>query len=76
MPKAPVIAAAIPRSNLRWVAAAEARKPLEAYFKVLHDFNPAVIGGKMPEAYFKVLHDFNPAVIGGKMPDDAFYYAR
>lgn len=51
-PGAPIIAQAIPRSNLRWVPAAEARKPLEAYFKVLSDFNPAVIGGKMPDDAF------------------------
>ncbi|PIE03817.1 MAG: taurine ABC transporter substrate-binding protein [Acidobacteria bacterium] len=51
-PKAPVIAHAIPRSNLKWVSASEARKPLETYFKVLRDFNPAVIGGKMPDDAF------------------------
>ncbi len=51
-PGAPVIAQAIPRSNLRWVSAKEARKPLEIYFKVLQDFNPAVIGGKMPDDAF------------------------
>ncbi len=51
-PGAPIIAKAIPRSNLHWVPAAEARKPLEIYFKVLHDFNPAVIGGKMPDDGF------------------------
>ncbi len=51
-PKAPVIAAAIPRSNMRWTTALKARKPLEAYFKVLHDFNPGVIGGKMPDDAF------------------------
>ncbi len=51
-PKAPVIADAIPRSNLRWVPAAEARKPLETYFQVLREFNPKVIGGKMPDDGF------------------------
>ncbi len=51
-PGAPVIAHAIPRSNLKWVPAAEARKPLETYFKVLRDFHPAVIGGKMPDDAF------------------------
>ncbi len=51
-PGAPIIAQAIPRSNLRWVPAAKAKKPLETYFKVLRDFNPAVIGGKMPDDAF------------------------
>ncbi len=52
IPKAPVIAHAIPRSNLKWVSSSAVRKPLETYFKVLRDFNPAVIGGKMPDGDF------------------------
>ncbi len=51
-PKALVIAHAIPRSNMKWVSAAKARKPLETYFRVLKKFNPKVIGGKMPDDAF------------------------
>jgi NitT/TauT family transport system substrate-binding protein len=52
MPPAPIIAKSIPRSNLRWISADEARVPMETYLKVLFDFSPETIGGKMPDANF------------------------
>lgn len=52
MPSAPVITKAIPRSNLRWVPAAEARQSVETYYKVLFDFSAKTIGGKMPDDNF------------------------
>ncbi len=51
-PPAPIIAKSIPRGNLQWVPAGEARAALETYFKVLHDFAPGTIGGKMPDENF------------------------
>lgn len=49
-PAAAVVAAAIPRGNLRWVPAAQSRADLEAYYAVLHSSDPATIGGKLPDA--------------------------
>lgn len=51
-PAAPVMATAIPRSNLKWVDADTDRKALEAYYKILYAFEPAVLGGKMPDDNF------------------------
>jgi NitT/TauT family transport system substrate-binding protein len=45
---AEIITQAVPRMNLGFVSAAEARTALEEYFSVLEAFNPASIGGKMP----------------------------
>lgn len=45
---ADIIARAIPRMNLEFVGAIEARGALENYYAVLESFNPATIGGKMP----------------------------
>jgi len=50
--KAPIAAAAIPKSAYVFVPAADARKDLEALFSVFLDFAPASIGGKMPDARF------------------------
>lgn len=52
IPDAPVIATAIPRSNLKWVGAADARLPLEKYFEILYAHEPDVLGGKMPDENF------------------------
>jgi NitT/TauT family transport system substrate-binding protein len=43
-----IFARAIPRMNLEFVEAGDARGALEEYFTVLEDYNPATIGGKMP----------------------------
>lgn len=45
---ADIISLAIPRMNLDFVSAGEARGALEEYYGVLESFNPATIGGKMP----------------------------
>ncbi len=52
MPPAPVIAKSIPRGNLQWVPAVEAKAALEQYFQVFYDFQPGAIGGKMPDENF------------------------
>lgn len=46
--KAPVAAAAIPRSNYVFIPAAEARPSLEALYRAFLDFAPASIGGALP----------------------------
>ena len=43
-----IIADAIPRMNLDFQRAGEAKAALEDYYRVLEAFNPATIGGKMP----------------------------
>jgi NitT/TauT family transport system substrate-binding protein len=52
MPSAAMIAKAIPRANLKWVSASEAREPMETYLKVLFDFSSETIGGEMPNDDF------------------------
>lgn len=49
---APVIAQAMPRLNLRFVPALEARTDIERFFKVLYDFQPKSIGGSIPDDRF------------------------
>jgi NitT/TauT family transport system substrate-binding protein len=46
--KAPVAAAAIPRSNYVYISAVEARPSIEALFKVFLEFAPQSIGGGLP----------------------------
>lgn len=48
MPPAPIIAKAMPRMNIKWKPAAEARPALEAYYKILEKANPKFIGGALP----------------------------
>ncbi|MEW6660970.1 MAG: ABC transporter substrate-binding protein [Bacillota bacterium] len=43
---------AIPRSNIRFSSAREARKAIEGYLQVLLDFAPESVGGKLPDAEF------------------------
>lgn len=49
---APVLTSAIPRSNLRFVFASEARSSLETYFNVILEMNPNLIGGALPDDAF------------------------
>ena len=51
MPAA-VAVQAIPRSNVRYMAALDARSQLEAYFNVLLDLAPQAVGGKLPDEGF------------------------
>jgi NitT/TauT family transport system substrate-binding protein len=50
--KAPVTAAAIPRSNYVFIPAAEARPSLEALYRAFLEFAPASIGGALPPEEF------------------------
>jgi NitT/TauT family transport system substrate-binding protein len=50
--KAPVAAAAIPRSNYVFIPAAEARPALEALYRAFLEFAPASIGGVLPPDSF------------------------
>jgi NitT/TauT family transport system substrate-binding protein len=50
--KAAVAEAAIPRCNFRFEDAASSRQAVEAFLKVLFDFAPASVGGKMPDDGF------------------------
>jgi NitT/TauT family transport system substrate-binding protein len=50
--RAPVVSAAIPRSNYVFIPAAEARPGLEALFKAFLEFSPVSIGGALPQDSF------------------------
>jgi len=49
---ADIAAAAIPRCNLRYMSAIEAKPSVEKFLQVLLDFAPDSIGGKLPDAKF------------------------
>ena len=51
-PPVKVIAKSIPGGNLKWVPAADAKKPIEEYFNVLLQSNPDSIGGSLPDDSF------------------------
>jgi len=51
-PPAPIIARSIPRANLRWVSAMNARNAVEEYLRVLLDFDPDSVGGSLPDDSF------------------------
>ena len=48
----PVIEKAIPHSNLVAIRASQARLTLEAVFRTVSEFDPKIIGGKLPAADF------------------------
>jgi NitT/TauT family transport system substrate-binding protein len=50
--RAPVVQAAIPRSNYVFLTAQEARPAIESLFSVFLENSPASIGGKLPESGF------------------------
>ncbi|MBR3144673.1 MAG: PhnD/SsuA/transferrin family substrate-binding protein [Clostridia bacterium] len=52
VPAAPIAKAAIPNCNLTYIDKKDMKKSIEGYFKVLFDYDPTSIGGKMPEADF------------------------
>jgi len=52
LPSAAVAEAAIPRSNIVFTSAQDAKKSLEGFFTVLKDSDPASIGGTMPDENF------------------------
>lgn len=47
---------AIPRSNIRFMTAMDARQPVERYLEVLYNFSPRTVGGKMPDEGFYYSH--------------------
>ncbi len=49
---ADVAAAAIPRCNISFMSAMDAKPAVEKYLQVLLDFSPDTIGGKLPDAKF------------------------
>ncbi|MBT9138955.1 MAG: hypothetical protein DDT31_01535 [Syntrophomonadaceae bacterium] len=49
---AEVVESALPRSNIRFVGAKEARRAIEAFLTVLRDFSPQAIGGRLPSESF------------------------
>jgi NitT/TauT family transport system substrate-binding protein len=50
--RAPVVAAAVPKSNYACIPATEARPYIEALLKVYLEFAPASIGGALPDSKF------------------------
>jgi NitT/TauT family transport system substrate-binding protein len=50
--RAPVVAAAVPRSNYVFIPAREARPSLEALYKAFLEFSPVSIGGALPKDGF------------------------
>ncbi|MDR2259276.1 MAG: ABC transporter substrate-binding protein [Treponema sp.] len=50
--RAPVVAAAVPRSNYVFIPAQEARPSLEALYKTFLEFSPVSIGGALPKDSF------------------------
>ena len=58
VPSAAVAEKAIPDCNLIYICGDDIRPAIEGYLKVLYDFNPKSIGGKMPGDDFYSLGDF------------------
>lgn len=50
--EADVVASSIPRSDFKYVSAESAKPALEKYLKVLYDFDPQTVGGKLPAGDF------------------------
>jgi len=50
--KAKIAELAIPLSNIVYMDAFENKEAINEYYKVLYDFNPASIGGKLPDDQF------------------------
>ncbi len=52
LPDTTVAKKAIPRSNLYFSYAGEEMKGIHEYFKVFYNFNPLILGGKLPDEEF------------------------
>ncbi|WP_066498512.1 stalk domain-containing protein [Abyssisolibacter fermentans] len=52
MPNAKIIENSIPRCNLKYMDAKDAKKATEEFLKILLDFNPKSIGDKLPDEGF------------------------
>lgn len=46
--KAPLIQMALPRMGLHYQSAQEAKEAIEVFYQILMDFNPKLLGGKLP----------------------------
>lgn len=47
--KAPIVTKALPNMGLHFKSAEDAREELNTFYQLLNDFDPAMIGGKLPE---------------------------
>ena len=47
--KAAVVEAAIPNMGLTFKSAQDARGELDTFYNLLNDFDPSMIGGKLPD---------------------------
>lgn len=52
LPKAKIAEMAIPNSSIVYMDGAEAKNALNGFYKVLFDFNPKSLGGKLPDENF------------------------
>ncbi|AKL96385.1 ABC-type nitrate/sulfonate/bicarbonate transport system, periplasmic component [Clostridium aceticum] len=50
-----VVEKGMERSNIKFVNVTEAKSAIETYLKILHDYSPDIVGGKLPDDdfYFK-----------------------
>lgn len=48
--KAPMVQAAIPNMGLHFKTAQDAKGELDAFYELLHSFDPSMIGGKLPDS--------------------------
>ena len=54
IPKAPLAKAAIPNANIVCITGEEMSKGLTGFYKILHKYNPASVGGEIPgEEFYK-----------------------
>jgi NitT/TauT family transport system substrate-binding protein len=52
LPKAPIAEKALPNCNIVYREAEEAKQTLNGFYKILFDFNPKSLGGKLPDEGF------------------------
>ncbi len=52
--KSNIVEKAIPRSNIKFVTAKNAKPNIEDFLKILNNFSPESIGGKLPNAEFYI----------------------
>ena len=52
MPAADVASDTIPRCNMRYVDASGVKEGINAYLEVFYDFDPNIVGGKLPDEGF------------------------
>lgn len=52
LPKAKMAELAIPKCNIVFINANDSQKVLDNFFKILNDFNPKAVGGKLPDEGF------------------------